>query len=71
MALILFHPLSPSVDAAALAKSGQGDSKQPAPTALPLRTGDLYALVVGVSKYRDPKVPKLGLSDKDAQAFFW
>ncbi len=69
MALILFHPFCPSADAAALAKSGQGDSKQPVPTALPLRTGDLYALVVGVSKYRDPKVPKLGLSDKDAKAF--
>ena len=27
MALILFHPLSPSVDAAALAKSGAGDSE--------------------------------------------
>ncbi len=34
-----------------------------------LRTGDLYALVVGVSKYRDGKVPKLELSDKDAKAF--
>ena len=69
MALILFHPLSPSTDAAALAKSGPSDSKQPVPTALPLRTGDLYALVVGVSKYRDPKIPKLGLSDNDAKAF--
>ena len=69
MALILFYPLSPSANAAALGKSGAGDSKQPVPTALPLRTGDLYALVVGVSKYRDPKIPKLGLSDKDAKAF--
>ena len=34
-----------------------------------LRTGDLYALVVGVSRYRDGKVPKLDLSDKDAKAF--
>src|SRR5208337_1379985 len=34
-----------------------------------LRTGDLYALVVGVSRYRDGKVPKLELSDKDAKAF--
>ncbi|HTY21737.1 MAG TPA: ankyrin repeat domain-containing protein [Desulfomonilaceae bacterium] len=32
-------------------------------------TGDLYALVVGVSKYRDAKVPKLEYSDKDAKAF--
>lgn len=31
--------------------------------------GNLYALVVGVSKYRDPKIPKLHLADKDAQVF--
>ena len=36
---------------------------------LPVKTGDLYALVVGVSKYRDPKIPKLDLSEKDARAF--
>ncbi len=38
-------------------------------TVTQLRTGDLYALVVGVSRYRDAKVPKLELSDKDAKAF--
>jgi len=37
--------------------------------ALPVKTGNLYALVVGVSKYRDPKIPKLDLSEKDARAF--
>jgi len=31
--------------------------------------GNLYALVVGVSKYRDPKIPKLHLADSDAKAF--
>jgi ankyrin repeat protein len=31
--------------------------------------GDLYALVVGLSKYHDAKIPKLELSDKDAKAF--
>ncbi len=41
----------------------------PGTAATQLRTGDLYALVVGVSKYRDAKVPKLELSDKDAKAF--
>ncbi|MBI5250012.1 MAG: ankyrin repeat domain-containing protein [Desulfomonile tiedjei] len=34
-----------------------------------LKSGDLYALVVGVSKYKDSKVPKLELSDKDAREF--
>ena len=34
-----------------------------------LQTGDLYALAVGVSKYRDPKIPRLELADKDARAF--
>jgi ankyrin repeat protein len=33
------------------------------------KSGDLYALVVGVSKYRDERIPKLDLSDKDARAF--
>jgi len=36
---------------------------------LALGGGNLYALVVGVSKYRDPKIPKLNLADKDAKAF--
>lgn len=34
-----------------------------------LKAGDLYALVVGVSKYKDSKIPKLDLSDKDAKEF--
>lgn len=34
-----------------------------------LKAGDLYALVVGVAKYKDPKIPKLDLSDKDAKEF--
>ncbi len=31
--------------------------------------GDLYAVVVGVSKYKHPNVPGLEVSDKDAKAF--
>ena len=31
--------------------------------------GDLYALVVGIASYRDPRVPKLKVSDNDARAF--
>jgi ankyrin repeat protein len=34
-----------------------------------LGSGNLYALVVGVSHYRDGKIPRLDLADKDAQAF--
>ncbi len=34
-----------------------------------LQTGDLYALVVGVAKYRDPKIPRLELADRDAKCF--
>lgn len=37
--------------------------------AVALGKGDLYALVVGLSKYRDGGIPKLDLSDKDARAF--
>jgi len=32
-------------------------------------TGKLYALVVGVSRYKDPKIPQLKVSDKDARDF--
>jgi hypothetical protein len=31
--------------------------------------GELYAIVVGISEYKHPKVPKLRLSDKDARDF--
>jgi ankyrin repeat protein len=34
-----------------------------------LQTGDLHALVVGVSTYRDPKIPKLQFAATDAKAF--
>ncbi len=44
-------------------------TQAPATATTQLRTGDLYALVVGVSRYRDGKIPKLELSDKDAKAF--
>jgi len=52
---------SVSLSSTAMDKSGTANAE--------LRTGDLYALVVGVSRYRDAKVPKLELSDKDAKAF--
>ena len=31
--------------------------------------GDLYALVVGISNYNDPAIPRLNVADNDAKAF--
>ncbi|MBM3300636.1 MAG: ankyrin repeat domain-containing protein, partial [Deltaproteobacteria bacterium] len=39
------------------------------PSAHNLMSGNLHALVVGVSTYRDLKIPKLELADRDARAF--
>ena len=44
-------------------------SQKPISVASEVGIGDLYALVVGVAQYRNPKVPKLNFSDKDARAF--
>ncbi len=33
-----------------------------------LQVGDLYAVVVGVSKYKDARIPALSVSDKDARS---
>jgi ankyrin repeat protein len=46
------------------AAPGQGSS---APS--DLQSGDLYALVVGVTRYKDPIIPRLDLADRDAKAF--
>jgi ankyrin repeat protein len=69
LALILTISLAHTGYAANPAKPDPAVPKQQPAVGLPLKTGDLYALVVGVSKYRDPKIPKLELSDKDARAF--
>lgn len=44
-------------------------AEKPSPRTPVLQGGNLHALVVGVSKYRDSKVPALELADKDAKAF--
>lgn len=36
----------------------------------PAKKGDLYAVIVGVSKYGDPNIPQLTLSDKDAKDLY-
>ncbi len=45
------------------------DEKTAFPRDAQLKTGDLYALVVGLSKYKHSGIPKLDLSDKDANSF--
>jgi hypothetical protein len=34
-----------------------------------IAVGDLYAVIVGISRYSHPKIPKLTVSDKDARDF--
>lgn len=50
----------------------QPTTEQPrsqAPAESSVKQGNLYALVVGVASYKDPKIRKLNLSDDDAKAF--
>jgi len=44
-------------------------SERPAAISSEVGIGDLYAVVVGVSNYGNPKIPKLSLADKDARDF--
>lgn len=44
-------------------------SQKPTAESSPVGFGDLYAVIVGVSAYRNPKIPKLRFSDKDARDF--
>ena len=39
------------------------------PAAEPQDVGNLYALIVGVSNYRNPAIKRLNVSDKDARNF--
>lgn len=36
---------------------------------LPTKTGQTYAVVIGISDYQDPGIPDLRFADKDAEAF--
>ncbi len=47
----------------AIVKSG------PEAAAAEVGLGDLYAVLVGVAKYKHPKIPQLSFSDKDAKDF--
>jgi hypothetical protein len=44
-------------------------SQKPVATDTAVDEGDLYAVVVGLSKYRHPDIPKLKFADKDAKDF--
>lgn len=50
-------------------KSVRLPSQKPAAVSSEAGSGDLYALVVGISTYRHNKIPKLKLADKDARDF--
>jgi hypothetical protein len=45
------------------------DTRQPPLISCQIALGDLYAVVVGISRYSHPKIPKLTVSDKDARDF--
>lgn len=44
-------------------------SQKPTASESAVHEGDLYAVVVGVSKYKNPDIPKLKFADKDAKDF--
>ncbi|MEJ2717725.1 MAG: ankyrin repeat domain-containing protein, partial [Deltaproteobacteria bacterium] len=45
-------------------------SRRNADASIPrLQVGELYALVVGLSRFKDPRIPRLERADKDARAF--
>lgn len=50
-------------------EAGRSRAKEKPSGDLPLGSGDLYALVVGVSNYKDPKITRLDLADQDAKVF--
>lgn len=60
--------LSPAADNET-SKALRRDSSQVGELSKEMGTGNLYALVVGISTYRNHKIPRLKLSDKDARDF--
>ncbi len=58
--ILAVHMFSPTLVLAAR-KADSGPAK--------IEKGNLFAIVVGVSKFRDPKIPRLNLANKDANAF--
>ena len=68
--LAILHIIAPRVSSATDAGLTSNKTVKERSSGGPaLGKGSLYALVVGVSTYRDPKIPKLDLADRDAQAF--
>ncbi|MFH1115192.1 MAG: caspase family protein [Pseudomonadota bacterium] len=65
LALALCLPASSSGVTKSLERRGQVQETD----ATDVGAGDLYAVVVGVAKYSNPKIPRLTVSDKDARDF--
>src|SRR4030042_6916100 len=61
-AFLIAFPAFPLSSLAIAEKVSPGFPKAPG-------AGDLYAVVVGVSRYREPKIPRLDNAEKDAEAF--
>jgi hypothetical protein len=51
------------------AKSIRRDSEETVSAVASAGSGDLYAFLVGVSKYKDPRIPPLRVAEKDALDF--
>jgi hypothetical protein len=51
------------------AKGTLQDAEEPVSAVPSMASGDLYALLVGVSKYKDARVPELRVAEKDASDF--
>ena len=68
--ILLLSGLSPAADNEA-PKAMRRSSSDVTAGVLPgeVGIGDLYALIVGVSHYKNPKIPQLKVSDKDARDF--
>lgn len=59
---LLVDPMLPGSSMALAERASPGLSSAP-------RNGGLFAIIVGVSRYREQKIPRLDNADKDAQAF--
>jgi len=57
------------VCAIALPAQGQQTAETQPFVSSEMAIGDLYAVIVGISKYNNPKIPRLTVSDKDARDF--
>jgi len=62
-------PVSPSVASGTAGSSLDGSGARVNNISVPRPGGDLYALVVGISKYKEPKIRELDFAAHDAEDF--